>query len=142
MSEKYKVEKTIEINADKSKVWNALTNPDIIKQYFFGTEVVSDWEVGSEIIFQGEYQGRKYRDKGNILKIETEKIFQYNYWSGFSDLEDKEENYSIVTYKLNEANGKTKLLLTQENIANEQSREHSDKNWDMVLTQMKEIIEK
>ncbi len=142
MSEKHKVEKTIEINADKSKVWNALTNPDIIKQYFFGTEVVSDWEVGSEIIFQGEYQGRKYRDKGNILKIETEKIFQYNYWSGFSDLEDKEENYSIVTYKLNEANGKTKLLLTQENIANEQSREHSDKNWDMVLTQMKEIIEK
>ena len=74
MAEKYKVLKTIEINADKSKVLDALINPEIIKQYFFGTEVVSDWEVDSEIIFQGEYQGMKYRDKGNILKIESEKI--------------------------------------------------------------------
>ena len=142
MAEKYKVLKTIEINADKSKVWDALINPEIIKQYFFGTEVVSDWEVGSEIIFQGEYQGTKYRDKGNILKIETEKIIRYNYWSGFSGLEDKEENYSIVTYELNDENGKTRLSLTQENLANEQSKEHSDKNWDIVLSQMKEIIEK
>ena len=142
MTGENKVVKTIEINADKSKVWNALINPDIIKQYFFGTEVVSDWKVGSEIIFQGEYQGTKYRDKGNILKIETEKVLQYNYWSGFSGLEDKEENYSIVTYELNYENGKTRLSLTQENLANEQSKEHADKNWDIVLSQMKEIIEK
>ena len=142
MEEKYKVLKTIEINADKSKVWDALINPEIIKQYFFGTEVVSDWEVDSEIIFQGEYQGTKYRDKGNILKIESEKILQYNYWSGFSGLEDKEENYSIVTYELNDENGKTRLSITQENFANEQSKEHADKNWDIVLNQMKEIIEK
>ena len=142
MAEKYKVLKTIEINADKSKVWDALINPEIIKQYFFGTEVVSDWEVDREIIFQGEYQGTKYRDKGNILKIESEKILQYNYWSGFSGLEDKEENYSIVTYELNDENGKTRLSITQENFANEQSKEHADKNWDIVLNQMKEIIEK
>ena len=142
MAEKYKVLKTIEINADKSKVWDAIINPEIIKQYFFGTEVVSDWEVGSEIIFQGEYQGTKYRDKGNILKIESEKILQYNYWSWFSGLEDKEENYSIVTYELNDENGKTRLSLTQENFANEQSKEHSDKNWNIILNQMKEIIEK
>ena len=142
MAEKYKVLKTIEINADKSKVWDALINPEIIKQYFFGTETVSDWKTDSEIIFQGEYRGTKYRDKGNILKIESEKILQYNYWSGFSGLEDKEENYSIVTYELNDENGKTRLSLTQENFANEQSKEHADKNWDIVLNQMKEIIEK
>ena len=142
MEEKYKVLKTIEINADKSKVWDALINPEIIKQYFFGTETVSDWKTDSEIIFQGEYQGTKYRDKGNILKIESEKILQYNYWSGFSGLEDKEENYSIVTYELNDENGKTRLSITQENFANEQSKEHADKNWDIVLNQMKEIIEK
>ena len=142
MEEKYKVLKTIEINADKSKVWDALINPEIIKQYFFGTETVSDWKTDSEIIFQGEYRGTKYRDKGNILKIESEKILQYNYWSGFSGLEDKEENYSIVTYELNDENGKTRLSITQENFANEQSKEHADKNWDIVLNQMKEIIEK
>ena len=142
MAEKYKVLKTIEINADKSKVWDALINPEIIKQYFFGTETVSDWKTDSEIIFQGEYRGTKYRDKGNILKIESEKILQYNYWSGFSGLEDKEENYSIVTYELNDENGKTRLSITQENFANEQSKEHADKNWDIVLNQMKEIIEK
>lgn len=49
------VRKIIKINADKSKVWDALTNPKVIKQYLFGTKTILDWKVGSKIIFKGEY---------------------------------------------------------------------------------------
>ena len=38
---------SIKINADKNEVWDALTNPDKIKQYFFGTNANSDWKKGS-----------------------------------------------------------------------------------------------
>ena len=42
---------TISIDATASKVWEALTTPRIIKQYFFGTDAISDWQPGSAIIF-------------------------------------------------------------------------------------------
>lgn len=142
MIKKLKIKKTIEINADTSQVWDALTNPKKIKQYLFGTETISDWKVGSTIIFQGEYQGQKYKDKGKILDIKEGQLLQYAYWSGFSGLEDKEENYSKVTYKLNRKEPYTILTLTQEGFASKQAREHSENNWGMVLDKIKEIIEK
>ena len=46
---------TITINAPGSKVWEALTNPDLIKQYLFGTKVITDWQVGSPIIYEGQW---------------------------------------------------------------------------------------
>jgi uncharacterized protein YndB with AHSA1/START domain len=57
------VSKSVDINAEPSKVWNTLTNPDIIKEYLFGIETITDWKVGSEIIFQGEYEGHKHSDR-------------------------------------------------------------------------------
>ena len=47
------VSKSIIVNANNDKVWKALTNPEIIKEYLYGTETLTDWKVGSEIIFQG-----------------------------------------------------------------------------------------
>lgn len=52
------------INAPIAKVWDALVTPEIIKRYFFGTTVVSDWKEGSSIIWKGEWEGKTYQDKG------------------------------------------------------------------------------
>jgi len=41
--------KSLIINAPIAKVWDALVNPELIKHYLFGTEAISDWEVGSPI---------------------------------------------------------------------------------------------
>lgn len=142
MNKSLKVKKEIFINATISKVWFAIVNPEIIKQYFFGTQVESEWKVGSPIIFKGDWEGNKYRDKGTILAVEPEKILQYNYWSGFSGLEDKAENYSLVTYLLEKKDNGVLLILTQAGFANEQAMEHAVKGWDMVLGKMKELVEK
>ncbi len=132
---------SIEINTDKAKVWDALTNPEKIKVYLFGTETLTDWKTGSEIIFQGEYQGHQYKDKGTILDIKTDELLQYFYWSGFSGLEDKPENYSLVAYKLETANDNTLLTLTQTGFANEQTQQHSKTVWTNVLKQIKQMTE-
>lgn len=137
----YKIQKTITIDARKQKVWEGLTNPAIIKQYMFGTETICDWKEGSEIIFQGNYEGTAYKDKGIIQKNSPEEILQYTYFSSFSGLEDKPENYHLITYELAETKGKTLLTLKQENIQSQEAQEHSDKNWDFVLSKIKEIIE-
>ncbi len=141
MNKELTITTSIEINADKAKVWDALTNPEKIKAYLFGTETFTDWKTGSEIIFQGEYQGHQYKDKGTILDIKTDELLQYSYWSSFTGLEDKFENYSLVAYKLDTTNGKTLLTLTQTGFANEQARQHSQTSWTNVLQQIKQMTE-
>jgi uncharacterized protein YndB with AHSA1/START domain len=133
---------TVHINAPAAKVWDALTNPYLIKQYFFGTEAISDWKTGSSLIFRGEWEGKSYVDKGTILASEPNKLFRYNYLSSMSNLEDKPENYANITYELNEDGGKTTLNVTQDNIATEEARTHSEENWAYILNSMKELIEK
>lgn len=135
------VKKTIEIHAQSSDVWDTITNPDKVRIYFFGTTVKSDWQVGSPIIFSGEFEGKSYEDKGTILAIENEKFLQYNYWSGFSGLEDKEENYSLVTYQLEENGENIIVSLTQQGFASEQAQAHAEGGWKMVLEGMKKLVE-
>jgi uncharacterized protein YndB with AHSA1/START domain len=130
------------IHKPAAKVWDALTNPHIIKQYFFGTNAISDWKVGSELIFRGEWEGKTYEDKGTILESVPNKLLKYTYLSSMSGLEDKPENYANITYELQEEVGKTMLSITQDNIANEKAREHSAQNWQYVLNSMKELLEK
>jgi uncharacterized protein YndB with AHSA1/START domain len=134
--------KTISINAPTSEVWNALTNPSLIKEWLFGTNVISDWKVGSPLLFTGTWQGTEYRDKGTIVQLEKEKVFQYNYWSGFSGLADSIENYSTITFELAGGNNSTQLTLTQANFPTEEAYEHTAQNWDATLELMKKIIEK
>jgi uncharacterized protein YndB with AHSA1/START domain len=137
----FKIEKSIEINASKQKVWDGLTNPEIIKQYMFGTETICNWKEGSEIIFQGSYEGKSYKDKGIIQKVIANKFLQYSYFSSFSGMEDKPENYHLITYELQEKDDKTILMLRQENLQSEEAQKHSDKNWDFILFTIKEILE-
>ncbi len=141
MNVNLEVTKIIEIKADSDTVWDAITNPDKIKVYFFGTEVLTDWKVGSPIIFQGEFDGQKYMDKGNILVVEPGSLLKYNYWSSFSGLEDKIENYSIVTYQLKDEIDQTTLSLNQKGFANDQALEHAQNAWQMVLQGLKDMLE-
>ncbi len=132
---------TIVINAPASKVWEALTDPEMIKKYLFGTEVTTDWKVGSPITYKGVWEGKEYEDKGIILKVEPERLLESTYWSSIAGLEDKPENYKKVTYELVSQNGSTELTITQDNNATEEEKNHSEQNWKMVLTSLKELLE-
>ncbi len=129
------------INVPAAKVWAALTTPEIIKKYFFGSDAKSDWKVGSPLIYSGSWQGKTYEDKGKILALEPDKLLKHTYWSSMSGIEDKPENYVTVTYELAEKDGKTEISVTQDNIPSEEMKVHSAENWKKVLKGMKELLE-
>ncbi|HKC36678.1 MAG TPA: SRPBCC domain-containing protein [Chitinophagaceae bacterium] len=129
------------INATSDKVWNALIDPEIIKKYMFGTTVISDWKEGSKIVWKGEWEGRSYEDKGKILRLEPNKELQYSHFSPLSGLDDKPENYHIVTIGLAENDKQTIITLAQDNNADEKTKDHSEKNWEMMLASLKKLLE-
>jgi hypothetical protein len=67
----------------------------------FGT----DWKEGSPIVWQGEWQGKAYQDKGTILKIDQERVLQYSHFSPLSGQPDVPESYHTVTIELSGARG-------------------------------------
>ena len=142
MSKNLVANATTSIAASKSKVWQALVAPDAIKQYMFGADVESDWSEGSSITWKGEMKGKKYQDKGVILKINPEQILQYNHFSPLSGKPDKPENYHTVTINLSGSGNKTEVSLSQDNNADEKARKESEKNWGAMLADLKRYVEK
>ena len=141
MNKNLRVSKSIAINATVEEVWDALTNPEKIKVSLFGTETITDWKVGSPIIFQGEYDGHKYKDKGNVLENKPNKLLKYDYWSAFTGLEDSPEHYSIITYEIEASSNKMVLLKwTQEGFTSEEAQQHSDNGLYVLLEQIKKLV--
>jgi uncharacterized protein YndB with AHSA1/START domain len=66
----------IEVDASAARVWAALTDPEQIANYMWGARVETDWRPGSSISWSGEYQGRAYQDKGEIVEIEPERLLK------------------------------------------------------------------
>lgn len=141
MNHKLKVKKTVEITASLMEVWEALTDRETIKKYFFGTEAISDWEEGSTLVFRGEWEGKSYEDKGTILEAIPGELLSYSYWSGFSGLEDTSENYSKVSYTLEQTVDGTLLNLEQKGFADEEALAHAEGGWTMVLKNLKDLLE-
>ena len=135
------VEKSIIIHASRPKIWKALTDPALIKEYLYGTETITDWKVGSHLTFRGEWQGKAYVDKGHILEFHPENLISYDYWSGFSGMPDAPENYSIVTYNLTDELDGIRLNVRQQGFANEEAWKHSEEGWQEVLDKIKAIAE-
>jgi uncharacterized protein YndB with AHSA1/START domain len=130
-----------EIDARPKRVWEALTDPELIEKYMFGSRVVTDWKVGSPIVWKGEYEGKKYEDKGKILAIEPEKLLKVTHFSPMSGQDDSPENYHTLVYELEERGGATHVSLSQDNNPSEEAAEHSRANWEKMLAGLKRVVE-
>jgi uncharacterized protein YndB with AHSA1/START domain len=134
------------VKAPPSAVWKALTTTSTLKQFFFGSDISTDWRVGSPISFRGNWKGKPYEDKGNIQTFDREKRLAFTHWSPLSGMEDKAENYHVVSFDLRPADGGTEVVLTQTNQNDAEpltpeNRQEYTKNWTMVLEGLKETVE-
>jgi uncharacterized protein YndB with AHSA1/START domain len=141
MSENLVARANITVDATTADVWDALVSPDAIKEYMFGTSVTSDFNTGSHITWQGEWQGRRYEDKGVILESVPEHVLQYSHFSPLGGLADIPENYHTVTIELSPSAEGTRVALSQDKNSTETEREHSQGNWQHVLEGLKRVVE-
>ena len=138
------INKTIEITAPVSRVWEALTNPEVMKRWIWESEmtITSDWKVGSPITFAGKFYKTNYTDKGTILKFEKENVFSYSYWGRLSQLPDSPENYTVIEFALSANENKTILTLTQSNCITYEIYAHWNFYWLVTLDMFRKLVEK
>ena len=139
-----KASTTIEVS--REKVWDALVSPAAIKQYMFGAEVVSTWRAGAPIVWKGEWNGKPYEDRGVIRSVEPEVRLAYTHWSPLSGQPDTAESYHTIIIELADGpagpGARTHVSLSQDNNPNEQTRQHSEQNWNVMLAGLKKYLER
>ncbi len=130
------------INTTLAKAWEALVTPEIIKEYMFGTTVVSDWNEGDSIVWKGEWQGKPYEDRGVIKKIEPQHLIQYTHFSPLEGKPESEETTHTITISIDGMGSEVTVSLSQDNNATIESNQHSEKMWQTMLDEMKKVLEK
>ena len=128
----------ITINAPTQKVFEALTEPELIKLWQFGKELITDWEVGSEIKFRVDFEEKSLEQWGIILEVKTNELIKYNLFTPREALEDKLENFCITSYILTNEKEQTKVELIQED---NRINSFEVKNLKPILLSLKNIAE-
>ncbi|MDQ1539263.1 MAG: hypothetical protein QOE58_3656 [Actinomycetota bacterium] len=128
-----------EIEALPGRVWQVLLDPESVREYMFGSEVVTDWLTGSPILFRGVWEGKQFEDKGVILDVKEAALLRYTHYSPLSGTPDVPESYHTLTYTLEEIPLGTRLTLTQDNNDTAEAAEHSAGMWRQLLETIRKI---
>ena len=130
-----------EIDASPDQVWTALTDPEQIEKYMFGSKVETDWKPGHRIVWKGEYDGKRYEDHGQILEVDPGHRLKLTHFSPLSGAEDAPENYHTIVYELEPVADRTRIRLSQDNNSTEQQADQSKSTWEKMLSGLKEVVE-
>jgi uncharacterized protein YndB with AHSA1/START domain len=142
MTDDFIAEKRITVHAPVEAVWRALTDPELVKEYMYGTHLETDWKVGSPIAWKGEWKGNAYEDKGTVLAYDPNRLLTVTHWSPMDGSEDKPENYRTVSYELAERDGDTILTLKQDNNPTQEAADTmAEQNWGPVLEGLRAVAE-
>ena len=132
---------SIKISASIQRVWNVITKPEFVKLWQYGSELLTDWKVGSEIRFKTEWEGKTLEQWGKVLDVQQNKLVKYTLFAPRPGLEDKPENYFEMSYVLTPENGQTKLEIIQNDNRPEAVQEEPQGEENPILQGLKRIAE-
>jgi uncharacterized protein YndB with AHSA1/START domain len=132
----------VHVDASPEEVWSALTDPAKIADWMSGSTVETDWQVGSPITRQGEYDGRAYEDKGEVLVHDEPEKLSMTHYSPMMGQPDVPESYHTLVYTLTPSGEGTTVGLTQDGCDTEEQAEQFSANWQQMLDGLKATAER
>jgi uncharacterized protein YndB with AHSA1/START domain len=129
------------VDADPDRVWQAMTDPKLVAEYMMGSEVASDWQPGSPITWTGEWEGKPYQDKGEVLQAEPGRLLEVTHYSPMTGADDVPENYHRVRYELSPSRDSTTVELTQDGCDSAEQAKQFSQNWQGMLDGLKKVAE-
>jgi uncharacterized protein YndB with AHSA1/START domain len=128
------ITRSILLNATPERVWEALTHPGMTKQYYFNSEVSSDWQKGSTLRWKGNYQGRPVSAEGKILDIIPGRKIKYSGFDKMTEGDFTRQGDVYITHEIIPQGSKTKLLTTIEHFEGDETRaEYAAEQWDFEI---------
>ena len=148
MNELY-IQNTIVIRSNASNVWELLTQSQPTIKYMFGCKAITNWEIGSPLLWQGSYEGKDMVFvKGIVKEYISEKLLIYSTIDpNNASIADIPENYLDVHYIIDKTDSGITLTIKQGNyktVAQGEQRYNESiagGGWQSILEQIKTIAE-
>jgi uncharacterized protein YndB with AHSA1/START domain len=130
-----------DVDVSPRRVWTVLTDSLMLGEVMFGSEIVTDWQVGSPIVFRGEWEGRQFEDKGVIDELTEPRRIRMQHYSPLSGLPDEPDNYHHVKFEFEPLGdgSRTRVTITQDGNADQDAAVHSAANWQTMLESLREV---
>ncbi len=129
----------IYIATTPEKLWNALLDGEITRQYWKHRNV-SDWKPGSRWEHRQLDQAATVDIVGKVVESDPPRRLVFT-WSRPGD-EGNAEKTSRVTFDIEPAGSSVRLVVTHDELASDQKMLTSiSKGWPMVLSNLKSYIE-
>ena len=126
------------IETTPEKLWEALTSSEFSRQYWFGTELRSDWKIGSRfaLVMNGTTT-----DVGEILEVDPPRRLSYTFRHVLDD-DMRNERPSKVVFAIEPYGKLVKLTLTHEGFAEGSTLlDGISKGWPAILSSLKSLLE-
>ncbi len=69
---------TIRISASIEKVWDTVTKPELVKLWQYGSDLLTTWEIGSDIKFRTQWEDKVFEQWGKVLEIRPYELVKYS----------------------------------------------------------------
>ena len=127
------------IAATPEKLWEALTQGEFTKKYWFGRRIESDWRVGSPVRF---YDGDSadLTDSGVVLESDPPRRLSYTFRNEF-DAEAQKVGYSRVTFSIEPRDEAVKLTLIHDELMSDELAIAFREGWSPILSSLKTFLE-
>ena len=133
---------TIIIDATVDKVWETLTKPELVKQWQYGSDLITDWNIGGDIKFRSEWEGKVFEQSGKVIEVKQNEIIKYSLFAPLLALDNTPENNFIMSYVLTKVDEQTKLDIIQEDNRPGAVQEKPQEGENPVLQSLKLLAEK
>lgn len=129
---------TLYVAATCGQVWQALTDPALTRQYYFGLAVCSDWTPGSTITFCGGEPASTL--VGRVVHVDHGRRLVHSFGSG-GDGDPGEDAQSWVSWELTDVEpGVARVSLTHDDLERRPDAE-LDESWLRLLCNLKTLLE-
>jgi uncharacterized protein YndB with AHSA1/START domain len=128
------------IGSTPEKVFNALMDPELTKQYWGLHRNVSDWKVGSRWEHQDYEDAKKVAVVGKVLEFEPPRRLVLS-WGSPAD-EAQPEKHSRVTFLVEPFADAVRLTVTHDELEPESPMYRGiSAGWPAILSSMKTLLE-
>jgi uncharacterized protein YndB with AHSA1/START domain len=127
------------IRTSANELWNALTNPEVMKRYWFGFHQESDWKAGSA--WKLMHPDGRVADAGEVVEIDPPKRLVLKWRNEFKP-ELKAEGYSQCVFEIEPTGEAVKLTVTH-SIERDKAKfiEAVSGGWPRILSNLKSLLE-
>jgi uncharacterized protein YndB with AHSA1/START domain len=126
------------IETTPEKLWEALTSSEFSKHYWFGTNVQSDWKVGSPFAL---VTNGTTTDVGEILEADPPRRLSYTFHHVTTE-EARKEQPTKVVFNIEPHGSLVKLTLTHEGFAEgSELLDGVSRGWPAILSGLKTMLE-